>query len=131
MVVDLPLSLAELVEVTERAVGNGKRVNVESAVDRVEETCPDAAVIGGKLRRPERFTNAGTEHDVHPLRLTPLNARHLFAVEAKLEDVVRLCMPGELRVRNLVGVRAEIRGHVHALQKVGMPSPPRGIEEDR
>ena len=124
MVIALPLRLAELLEVAERAMRDGHRVGVEPGLDRGDEPIADAAVVGGEVVEPERVALAGAEHDVHQLGLAPLDAGDLLAVEAELEDVTRLRVPRELGVRDLVAAAGL------PLEKVGVAGPAGGIEED-
>ena len=60
----------------------------------------------------------------------PLDARDLLGVEAELEDVIRLRRARELRVVDLVGVRPERGGRGDAHEKVRVPRPAGGVEED-
>src|SRR5438128_8482529 len=102
MVVPLPLRLAERQEVAEWTVRDGKRVGVEPLLHEGEKPSANAAEVSGELGRPVGVANPGPEHDVHPRRLEPLNAHDLLGVEAELEDVVRLRVPSQLRVGDLV-----------------------------
>ena len=63
------------------------------------------------------------EQHVDLRRLEPLDARDLLAVEAELQDVGGLRVPGELRVERLVAPRAERRRRLDAHQEVGVTAP--------
>jgi hypothetical protein len=104
-------------------VRDGQRVDVDPGFDGGEEARADSAVIGGELGGPKRLALAGAENDVEELGLAPLDASDLLCVEAELEDVGRLRVPSELRVGDVVAPRAEARGRVDALEKVGDPAP--------
>src|SRR5262249_60886506 len=81
-------------------------------------------MVRTELLGPESHALAGAEHDVHEPRRAPLDAGDLLRVEAELEDVVRLRVPGKLRVDDLVpAVGLE-------LEKVRAPGPAGGVVED-
>ena len=92
--------------------------------DEPLEPATETAVVRAELLGTERDALAGTEHDVHPPRRTPLDARDLLGVEAELEDVRRLRVTRELRVDDLVrAVRLK-------LEEVGAAGPAGRIVED-
>lgn len=65
---------------------------------------------------------AAAEDDVDPLRLEPLRGRQQLAVEAELNDEVRLCPARELGVRDLVAVVAQVGSPVDPEEEIRMAS---------
>ena len=110
-------------EVADCAVLRPARARSAAVCDEGFEPAPNAPVVSAELLGPEGRALARAEHDVHELRRASLDAGDLLGVEAELEDVVRLRVPSELRVDDLVrAVRLE-------LEKVGASTPARRVIE--
>src|SRR5262249_5040987 len=120
----VPVLVTERPEVADLAVLDGPRLGAGCTRDEPLEPVADAALVRTELLGAGRHALAGAEHDVHEPRRAPLDAGDLLRVEAELEDVVRLRVPGKLRVDDLVpAVGLE-------LEKVRAPGPAGGVVED-
>ena len=100
---------------------------------RRQESVPRAAVVGHVVVDAQALDGSGAaaEGHVEPFRPDPLDPLELVDVRADLEDGAGLDVAGELRVGDLVVVRAPDRrpvGVVDAEQEVGVTAP-RPIEE--
>ena len=127
---------------TDIAVLDGFRVRARRWVGRwrlvgkrPEEAVSCAAVVGHEVVDPEPLHRPGAaaERDVQPLGTDILDPLELVDVRADLEDGARLDVAGELRIGDLVVVRAPARrplGRVHPQQEVGMPAEG-AVEEGR
>src|SRR5581483_8685690 len=102
MVIGAPPPLAPRLELTARAERDGQRVDIDPGRDRRDEPLSHAVVVGEEVRNTQTLALAGPEYDVHPLRKPPLDAPDLLRIEAELQHVGRLRVPGELRVDHLV-----------------------------
>ena len=113
-----------------RRVGRGRLVR-----DRREEPVAGAPVVGHVVVDAQALDGPGAaaERDVEPLGPDALDPLELVDVRADLEDRAGLDVAGELRVGDLVVVRAPARWavrRVDAEQEVGVAAE-RAVEERR
>ena len=123
VVVDPPL-LADGLPGADRAVLDGERVRLGRVLDELEKPRANAPVVRDEVGDAKRLAIVRPEHDVHPLGQPPLNPPELLGVERELEQEVRLRVPRELRVGDLV------RPVRLPLDEVGDAAPPVGVDED-
>jgi hypothetical protein len=71
-------------------------------LSELEKPRPHAPVISDEVGNPERLAIARPQHDVDPLRQPPLHPPQLLGVKGELEQDVRLRMPRQLRIGDLV-----------------------------
>ena len=127
---------------TDIAMFDRLRVGVRRWIDggdlvghRSEEAVACRSVVGHVVVDAESLDGAGApaEGDMHPLRSDALDGLEQVDVGADLEHGAGFYVAGQLRVGDLVVVRAEtrrLRHIVHAQQEVGMAAPG-SIEEGR
>ena len=121
-------------------IGRGRRIRGRRLVGHGrEESVAGAPVVRHVVVDPQPLDGPGaaTERDVQPLRSDALDPLELVDVRADLEDRARLDVAGELRVGDLVVVRAPDRRPfrvVDAQQEVGVAAPgpveERGLVDD-
>ncbi len=101
-------------------------------MQRVHETVTDASEVRGEIIDTEAVALAVAEHHVHRPRCRALHARDVFAVEAQLQQEVRLGVARELGVFDLVVPWPAAAGQrlVDAAQEIRVPDP-RPVEERR
>ena len=122
----VPVRVAERAE--SRRSRSARRARARCAAGRRRTPRAAAERVGSKRRTPRAGT---TTRSPEPSTTciccgsAPLNASDLLGVEAELEDVVRLRVPSELRVDDLVGA-VWLK-----LEKVGAPAPAGGVVERR